>query len=297
MASRSRLQIAKADIAATFDQRPSCVLKYKEFGPVLRAGRGEWRLAVSTSLGDFINFLLKSSDLKRYLFKFPHRSETLYVWKAVPTMEMLLHIKSNSFYSHYTAMRMHGLTEQVPAVIYISHERAGFEITSQSVALEQTAIDQAFRQPARITTNSTVFGDRSIVLIHSGYTGQLGVEETTIVFGTDGAAKVRVTNLERTLIEAAAKPWYAGGVAEVAKAFEQAKARVSVNRLGAMLGELDYAYPYHQAIGYYMERAGYRESQLALLRRFPMLNDFYLDHGMSNATYVQAWRLWIPNGF
>lgn len=297
MASRSRLQIAKADIAAAFDRLSSHVLKYKEFGPILSAGRNEWRLAVNTSVGDFIAFLLKSSDLKRYQFNFPHRPETLYVWKSVPTMEMLLHVKSRSFYSHYTAMRMHGLTEQMPAVIYISHERTGYEIPSEKVELEQAAIDQAFQQPSRITTNSAVFGDRNVVLIHGGYTGQLGVEETNITFGTDGTAKVRITSLERTLIEAAAKPWYSGGVAEVAKAFEQARTTVSVNRMGAMLGELNFAYPYHQAIGYYMERAGYRESQLALMRRFPMSSDFYLEHAMVNATYLKEWRLWVPSGF
>lgn len=299
MASRSRLQIAKNDIAASFDERRSHVLKYSEFGAILRQHRGDWRLAVKTSVSDFIEFLLKSSELKRYEFGFPHRPETLYVWKSVPTMEMLLHLKRDSFYSHYTAMRMHGLTEQVPATIYISHERVGYDLGDKESPelIEQSAIDMAFQQPARITKNTAVFGDRRIVLIHGAYTGMAGVESAPITFGTDGVAEVRRTDLERTLIEAAAKPWYSGGVAEVAKAFEQAKSRAGVNRLGALLKNLGYAYPYHQAIGYYMERAGYRSTQLDLLRRFPMERDFYLDHQMSNPVYIKDWRLWVPSGF
>jgi predicted transcriptional regulator of viral defense system len=299
LASRSRLQIAKADIAATLDQQRSHVLKYSDFGAILRQHRVDWRLAVKTSVSDFIAFLMKSSELKRYEFDFPHRPETLYVWKNVPTMEMLLHLKRDSFYSHYTAMRMHGLTEQVPATIYISHERVGYDTDDRErpEPIEQSAIDAAFQQPARITKNSAVFGDRRIVLIHGAYTGKTGVESMPITFGTDGVAEVRVTDLERTLIEAVAKPWYSGGVAEVAKAFEQAKSRAAVNRLGALLKNLGYLYPYHQAVGYYMERAGYRSTQLDLLRRFPMEKDFYLDHQIPNPIYVKDWRLWVPSGF
>lgn len=299
LASRSRLQIAKADIATSLDERRSHVLKYREFGAILRDHRAEWRLAVNTSVSDFIEFLLKSSDLKRYEFDFPHRPETLYVWKNVPTMEMLLHLKHDSFYSHYTAMRMHGLTEQVPAAIYVSHERMGYDFGDEEKPdpIEQPAIDEAFQQPARITKNTALFGDRRIVLIHGGYTGKIGVVSETITFGTDGMAEVRMTDLERTLIEATAKPWYSGGVAEVAKAFEQAKSKAQINRLGALLKKLDYAYPYHQAIGYYMERAGYRSAQIDLLRRFPRERDIYLDHEMSNPVYVKDWRLWVPKGF
>ena len=72
-----------------------------------------------------------------------------------------------------------------------------------------------------------------------------------------------MTNVERTLIDATVKPMYAGGVFEVAKAFALANDRLSVNKLMPMLRKLDFSYPYHQAIGYYLERAGYKSSQLA----------------------------------
>ena len=64
---------------------------------------------------------------------------------------------------------------------------------------------------------------------------------------------LRFTNLERTLIDAAVRPVYAGGVFEVRKAYQLAKEKVSVNRLAALLQKLNYIYPYHQAIGFYLE--------------------------------------------
>ena len=61
---------------------------------------------------------------------------------------------------------------------------------------------------------------------------------------------LRTTTLERTLIDIAVRPFYAGGVAEVAKACEMAKNKeVSVNRLASMLTKMHFGYPYHQAIG------------------------------------------------
>lgn len=119
----------------------------------------------------------------------------------------------------------------------------------------------------------------------------------TMKYGADEAALVRLTNIERTLIDAAVRPIYTGGISEVAKAFQFAKEQVSVNRLGAMLKKLSYTYPYHQSIGYYLERAGYRSSQLDLLRRSPMEYDFYLDHGMQDTKYIKDWRLHGPRGF
>jgi hypothetical protein len=86
-------------------------------------------------------------------------------------------------------------------------------------------------------------------------------------------------------------------VFEVAKAFELARETLSVNALSAMLKKLNFAYPYHQAIGFYLERAGYRASLLDLLRRFPREFDFYLAHEMSGTRFDKAWRLHVPKGF
>jgi hypothetical protein len=83
----------------------------------------------------------------------------------------------------------------------------------------------------------------------------------------------------------------------VAKAFELAKERASVNKLVATLRKLNFAYPYHQAIGYYLERAGYKSSQIDLVRRLPVEHEFYLTHDMGETRYVKEWRLFVPHGF
>jgi len=293
--NRTRLQIARPDILAFFKEKLPPVLRERQIAAALSAQRAGWRLAQSTTVAAFIEFLTKSGKLKRYTFEFPNRPETVYVWGEVPMLEVFLHLKAHSYYSHYTALRMHGLTEQVPKVIYISHERS--TLTPSGSTLTQEAIDEAFARPARLSSNSVEFGNQRIALLNSANTSELGVVDQQAQLGNDGIATVRVTNLERTLIDAAVRPAYCGGVFEVAKAFELAKASVSVNALGAHLSKLSFAYPYHQAVGFYLERAGYRPSVLDLMRRFPMKFDFYLSHDMVETRYEPSWRIHVPKRF
>ena len=75
-----------------------------------------------------------------------------------------------------------------------------------------------------------------------------------------------MTSLERTLIDATVRPGYAGGVATVLEAYRRASEALTVSRLIDTLRKLDYVYPYHQAIGFYMERAGFPTKQLAPLK-------------------------------
>jgi hypothetical protein len=94
------------------------------------------------------------------------------------------------------------------------------------------------------------------------------------------------------------RPFYAGGVFEVLKAFRLAHGKVSINKLTATLKKLNYKYPYHQAIGFYLEKAGvYKKPVINLLRKFPIKYDFYLSYGMKDKDYSNKWRLFYPKGF
>jgi hypothetical protein len=106
--------------------------------------------------------------------------------------------------------------------------------------------------------------------------------------------KLRVTSLERTLIDATVRPGYAGGVAGVLEAYRRARGQVRVQNLIDTLQELDYIYPYHQAIGFYMEWAGFTAKQFAPLKAIEMNWDFYLAHGLKNPVFNRDWRIHHP---
>ena len=110
--------------------------------------------------------------------------------------------------------------------------------------------------------------------------------------------QIRVTGVERTLIDAAVRPFYSGGVFEVLEAYRRARKTVNVALLAELLKRLDYIYPYHQAIGLYMEKAGcYSTGEMASMEAFGLQYDFYLTHQMKKPEHSSRWRIYFPQGF
>jgi hypothetical protein len=291
---KTRIQIAKPDIVDYLDSQTSHILKLKEIAAILSRERAFWRLAQRTNTQEFIRFLIDNGKLKKLDFPFPYRPETRYVWGDIPLLEVLLTLKKDSYFSHYTAVRMHGLTEQVPKTIYLNHEQRP---QPQNPHLEQGRIAAAFSRRPRASQNVIELGNVRICMVNGMYTNQLGVVKDKVSYDGESKVNVRLTNLERTLIDITVRPVYSGGVFEVQKAYRLAKDQVSVNALTAMLRKLKFVYPYHQAIGFYLERAGYKSSLVDLLRSHPKDYDFYLAHEMGETEYVKDWRLFIPKGF
>jgi predicted transcriptional regulator of viral defense system len=105
---------------------------------------------------------------------------------------------------------------------------------------------------------------------------------------------IKVTGLERTLIDIAVRPVYAGGIKSVLEAYRRARSKVNQTQLAALLSRLDYVYPYHQAIGWYMDRSGYSAAELSGLATLPIKYQFYLTHQMGEVVYDEKWKIQIP---
>ena len=58
------------------------------------------------------------------------------------------------------------------------------------------------------------------------------------------------------MIDIAVRPVYGGGVYEILAAYRAALDRIDVDRVVEYLTSLGHMYPYHQAIGFYLQRAG-----------------------------------------
>jgi hypothetical protein len=288
--AKTRLLAAKPSIEAYFAQSPLTAFRRSEIIAMVEANRASWRLPKSMSFSDFFRFMTEKSQLKRVALKFPSRCETRFVFGEIPVYAVAYSLKPDSYFTHYTAMHIHHLTDQVPKTIYLNSEQP--PKLKGSGSLSQVRIDAAFRRPPRASKSiATVTGFR-ICLLNGMHTGGLGVTEST---APDGSA-IRVTGLERTLIDIAVRPFYAGGVFEILRAYRKTGGEASVNKISAMLKTLEYVYPYHQAIGYYLEASGYPQSAIALLDEFPKKHDFYLTHQIKNPAYSPKWRLYFPKG-
>jgi len=287
----TRIQIAKADIAEYFDALPKNIFDGAEIAAILEEKRGFWRLAQSTTTRAFIDFLNKKAKLKIMRFGFPYRPIVKYTWGEVAFYAVVLSLKPDCYLSHYTAMHLHELTDQIPKITNVNAEQGPKR--HGPVKLVQERVDFAFRRPTRLCNNVAEYEGRQVRLLNGMYTGNSGVIDMP---GPEGET-LQVTDIERTLIDIAVRPEYSGGPFEVLTAYRRASDRVSVNRLVALLKKMDHIYPYHQVIGFYLEKAGtYTTSQMELLTRLETKCDFYLMHQIAAPEYSSKWRLYYPKG-
>jgi len=288
----SRLTIAKNDILRHFDELAKRVFTPSEIAQVLSEQRAFWRLATNTNSSQFIEYLQAQDRLRKVEFKSEAYQKTLtrYAWGAASIYELALSLKKGAYLCHGTAVFLHGLTDIIPKQIYVNAEQS--PKPAPSGRLTQSALDRAFANKQRQSNLTYEYDGYGITMISGKNTGRLGVGPLS---GPTGES-LDVTNIERTLIDITVRPSYAGGVYQVLEAYRAAKPQVSVNRLLATLTKLDYVYPYQQAIGFFMDRAGYDSSRLQHVKERVTEFDFYLTYGIENREYDPKWKLFHPQG-
>jgi hypothetical protein len=293
MARPSSLSLAKNELLAEFTLNSQSTYTHSQLARFLSQHRSRLKLAQSIKISDLIVFLEKHGDLKTHKLQSEQYGQqiTRYSWGKISIYELALSIKKHAFFSHATAAKLNGLIRQDAKAIYLNVEQSP-KPKNQNL-ITQDGIDRAFSTKQRQSNLIYTHNSTAITMISGKNTGRLGVEE---IEGPD-SKKIWATNLERTLIDIVVRPTYAGGPTQLLKAYRAAKDRVRVEQLVTMLKELDYSYPYHQAIGFLMEKARYPQSQLTQLRALGLSHDFYLAHGLQRPKYSKDWRLHFPDNF
>lgn len=288
--NKNSLERAKPNIVTFFKNLPKKILTNAEIDTFIHEQRASWGIAKSTTKSSLIKYLGENTEFKTIELGFPNRKMIRHCWGTPSIYMLVFSLKPQAYFTHFTAMHLHNLTNHFPKKIYLNveqppkyHEEGG---------LDQAGINAAFKRPPRISNNFAQYEGQEIFLLNGMHTGELGIVE----FREPGEGQIKVTDLERTLIDITVRPAYSGGVVEVLNAYKLAKGKVLVDKLVKMLKKLDYIYPYHQAIGFYLERAGYDESTISLLRKFEMNYDFYLTHQMKEISYSKEWRIYFPKG-
>lgn len=196
-------------------------------------------------------------------------------------------LKADGYFSHRSAAEIHGLLEPSKQIIFNYEQR----LQSQSSGeLTQDAIDRAFQNKARVTHNRADYKGYTIWMLNGKNTNCFGVIKQP---GANNEF-LRVTDPSRTLIDMAVRPCYSGGPIQVLQAYRKGLGLINGLTLVATLTALEHTYPYHQVVGYYMEKAGFSKEYLEPLRNIPMQFNFYLDYQITDPIYSPSWRLYYP---
>ena len=287
----TRFQIAKPDIVKYFERQENKIFTYTDISKILSQEQEFWRLPINMSTPRFIQTLIEKTALQKHRFNFSYRPTTIYSWGDVSEYQLYLSLKPDSYLSHYTAMYFHNLTNQFPKSVYINFEQSPKPQTKGKLIQEN--IDKAFARPQRTTNNFTTYKNHKIYILNGSHTNNLGI----IKLQTKTHGEVSITDIERTLIDIAVRPIYSGGIYEIFNAYKVAAGEISINKIAAYLKKLNYKYPYHQSIGFFIENTQmYDESKIEMLREFDITNKFYLAHQMKEKAFSDKWQIYYPKG-
>ncbi|AIE83652.1 type IV toxin-antitoxin system AbiEi family antitoxin domain-containing protein [Fimbriimonas ginsengisoli] len=285
------------EICAYFESYPQRVFSKPEITGLLLALQPEWSLPRRMTTDVFLLRMSEKTPLMHVPVAFPRRTHNYWTWGEVDPLDLLMHLDSRCFASHLTAAEFHGLTNSPSESLYINIEQPKGSDTDAS--LEQYRIDAAFKRPPRVSNTFGELDGKRVYLLNGKNTNQYGVETLEHKDSKgERTYKLKVTNLERTLIDMTVRPQYSGGVDGCLEAFKNAALRLSVPKLCDALARIGHVYPYHQSVGFYMEASGrYGANDLRLLKEFPQEFDFYLDNQIEDPHYVPEWRLHVPSRF
>lgn len=279
------MTLFKSDILKILQETKRIIFSEGDLADILEDNRSDWKLPQSASVEDLIYFLINVKVIELIELDFPANMIKRYVFfeNEPPIYELACSFHEKAYISHYTAAFYHGLTDNIVKAVYVNQEQSPKKENEWKPT--QEAIDNAFSKPMRSTSRKTIYKGQKIHWLTGKNTGQLGVLKE------DG---IQVTNIERTLIDLAVRPEYGGGVHEILTMYENAKDQVSVNKMYSYLKKLKYTYPYHQSVGFYLEKAGYKESSIRLLERLPIELNFYLDYELTDKSFSERWKLYYP---
>ena len=179
-------------------------------------------------------------------------SKTRYIFGALSPLQLACSFYKNSYLSHGTALHLHGLAPL--ETIFVNHEQSP---KNSRPRISQAGLNRAFQNSQRQSTYVFRYGTSTITFLNGKNTQGAGIVDMQ---GPRGEP-LKTTSLERTLIDVVVRPQYAGGMSNVLSAFRQAKDRISVAEIARLLAKVKYVYPYHQALGFILQRAGVPEEE------------------------------------
>lgn len=238
------------------------VLNRTDLINVLRAFKNQKKLKQNATLNQFLRYFVDVLGIFTVISINNEYKDTIitrYIINGNPISpyEVALSLLSNSFLSHYSALYVNDLTLNIPKDIYINKEQSEKHNSNDNNQLSQGKVDFAFSKKMRRTKMTYTFKYNKIQyrvhVLNTKNTHNTGVVSKKFI----GFSKpIRVTNLERTLIDVTVRPSYSGGTSEILNAFQTANKNIDINRLWNYLKKFNYMYPYYKSIAFYLKHSG-----------------------------------------
>ncbi|TAM45819.1 MAG: hypothetical protein EPN55_07380 [Gammaproteobacteria bacterium] len=274
--------------------------RYEELAPVIDQFGQEQNLSANGI------YRLKTRVLTEGLNKLALRwkgSKKINLYSSLPNsdanpLEIAVAFSPRSYLCYQTALFWNELTEQVPHTFYIATERSGTSYKSAAPeSFDEFELRDAFVKLPKEHPNVASFGEYRFVFLARAYTGNAGVESRLIPF-KQVKVQIRITGLERTLLDCISAPENAGGIANAVDAMRRAADRIEIGTLIELYTKLHFKYPHWQRVGLLLDRlvsptyAEKWKSHFGIPK-----HKFYLAKGYKLGwEFDQLWGVYYPKG-
>ncbi len=286
----TKLELAGSPMRQHLDSKRGGVFTERDLQQMLHENRREWGLGTRVAGPAFAKFLVEALGLRVVELR-AEKYGTIrrYGWGEFSPHLMALSIRPQGYLSHGTAVFLHGLNDQIPKTIYVNREQSE---KPRGKGLTQERLTAAFARRQRVSNYVYAFDNHRAVLLSGKQTGAYGV----VTRLGPQREQLPVTDIARTLVDIAVRPAYSGGIIQVLEAYRGARGKAKGSDIVRVLKRLNYVYPYHQAIGFLMERGGFPSEECEKLKSLGAEFDFFLLYGTKNSKYDERWRLFHPEG-
>ena len=191
---------------------------------------------------------------------------------AAHEFEIAMALTQPAAISHWSALNHHGLTEQTPQQVFV-------------LTTTETSVPRMRGSGSR-PSGGYLAGDTVYRFVQVKPERFFGTEQVWI-----GDARVRITNLERTLLDGLCRPRLCGDFREVVHAFQTGLARLDIERIASYALRLDKATV--KRLGWLLEYFGHQGSVIDRFAAEEVKGYRKLDpSGPDSGPHNSRWMVW-----
>ena len=213
----------------------------------------------------------------------------------IQIIDILAAFQPQHYMSHFSALYLHGLTNQRPEEYFLSKEIKRKTSPSSKEKIPEK-IYQAFLKAPRKTNKYLSYQKTKITLLEKQDIGKIGVNKKLVTVNKKRPISLFFTSIERTLIDSIISPHYSGGIKTVVNAFS--KAKINIHELYKIYKAYSPFYPYWQSIGFLFYKLKSVPISKKWLKYFSSKKiEFYLDKKFNeNWAYDSKWKIYYQKG-
>lgn len=255
----------------------------RELNEVLTHLKTKKLIAQNISGRSFFNMLQNRLELKTYSISSEKINKVRYtLYSDINVYDFVATFEKQGFFSMSTSLNIQGLSNEKNEFVFFSKELTP-KYYNKNNEIHQEDIDQAYEKEYRYTSSIATYKNNHVIYLTPKHTGRFEVVRYNEYY---------VSSVHRAFVEMIIHVQYFKSFETVIEIFKPLKNRLDVKRIFKVLEIFDLIYPYHQLIGFSLEKVGFYKNDLDLFKKQVSDLKFYTQKSKIKYTFDSYWNIY-----